>query len=66
MPKQKISDLAEVKERLGKETAPRGSFEGDEYSTAIAKTIKEDEELIKAGFEYVTEREGVKIYRKRK
>jgi len=31
-----------------------------------AKTLKEDEELLKAGFEYVTERNGIKIYRKRK
>jgi hypothetical protein len=42
------------------------SFEDDEYHTATAKSIKEDEELLKAGFEYVTERDGVKIYRKRK
>ena len=42
------------------------SFEGDEYHTATSKSLKEDEELLKAGFEYVTEREGVKIYRKRK
>lgn len=42
------------------------NFEGDEYHTAIAKSLKEDEELLKAGFEYVTERDGVKIYRKRK
>jgi len=31
-----------------------------------AATLEEDEELIKAGFEYVTERDGIKIYRKRK
>jgi hypothetical protein len=42
------------------------NFEGDEYHTATAKSLKEDEELLKAGFEYVTERDGVKIYRKRK
>jgi hypothetical protein len=40
--------------------------EEDEYHTAIAKTLKEDDELLKAGFKYVTEREGIKIYRKRK
>jgi len=28
--------------------------------------LKRDEELLKAGFEYVTERDGNKIYRKRK
>jgi len=31
-----------------------------------AKTLEETEELLRAGFEYVTERDGVKIYRKRK
>ena len=39
------------------------NFEGDEYHTATSKSLKEDEELLKAGFEYVTEREGVKIYK---
>jgi len=42
------------------------NFEADEYHTATSKSLKEDEELLKAGFEYVTEREGIKIYRKRK
>lgn len=41
-------------------------FEGDEHHTTIAKSLKEDEELLKGGFEYVTERDGAKIYRKRK
>jgi hypothetical protein len=31
-----------------------------------AKTLKEDEELLKEGFECVTERNDVKLYRKRK
>ena len=42
------------------------NFEGDEYHTATSKSINEDEELLKAGFEYVTERDEIKIYRKRK
>jgi hypothetical protein len=36
------------------------------FSSARAKNLREDEELISAGFEYVTEREDVKVYRKRK
>jgi hypothetical protein len=40
------------------------NFESDDYHVATAKTLKEDEDLLKAGFEYVTEREGIKIYRK--
>jgi hypothetical protein len=42
------------------------SFEGDEYHVKASRTLEEDEELLKAGFEHVTERDGVKIYRKRK
>jgi len=32
----------------------------------IAKSLKEDKELIEAGFEYGKERDRVKIYRKSK
>ena len=42
------------------------NFEADEYDTATSKSIKRDEELLMAGFEYVTERDGIKIFRKRK
>ncbi len=69
----KTKDILHVKERLGHRDINSTliythlvTFEGDEYHTATVKTIKEDEELLKAGFEYVTERDGIKIYRKRK
>jgi integrase len=69
----KTKDLLHVKERLGHRDINSTriythlvTFEGDEYHTATAKTIKEDEELLRTGFEYVTDRDGVKIYRKRK
>jgi hypothetical protein len=42
------------------------NLESDEFHVRVAKTLEEDKELIKAGFEYVTERDGVKVYRKRK
>jgi len=42
------------------------NFENDDYHCKTAKTLKEDQELIEAGFEFVTERDGTKIYRKRK
>ncbi|MBS7653581.1 hypothetical protein KEJ43_00700 [Candidatus Bathyarchaeota archaeon] len=42
------------------------SFEGDEYYVKTSRTLEEDKELLEAGLEYVTERDGVKIYRKRK
>ena len=38
----------------------------DEWISKVATTIEEDKELIEAGFEYITERDGLKIYRKRK
>lgn len=41
-------------------------FERDEYIVKTASNLKEDKELLLAGFEFVTEREGTKIYRKRK
>ncbi len=69
----RTKDILHVKERLGHRSITSTliythlvSFEGDEYHTATSKSLEEDEELLKAGFEYVTEREGVKIYRKRK
>jgi len=69
----KTKDILHVKEKLGHKSITSTliythlvSFESKEYHVRTAKTIKEDEELLKAGFEYVTERDGVKIYKKRK
>jgi hypothetical protein len=42
------------------------NFKSDEFWAAVAKTLKEDEELIKTGFKDVIEQGRVKIYRKRK
>jgi len=42
------------------------SFEDDEYSVRVAHSLEEDKQLIEAGFEYITERDNFKIYRKRK
>jgi hypothetical protein len=33
---------------------------------AIIKTLKEDDDLVKARFEYVSERDGAKVYLKQK
>ena len=38
----------------------------DEYDVTAATSIDEDQELLKAGFEYVTERNGIKLYRRPK
>jgi len=40
--------------------------EEEEYTTRVAKTIEEDAKLIEAGFQYVTERDGMKLFKKRK
>jgi len=38
----------------------------DEYVCKVSKTVEEATELIEAGFEYVTEIDGTKLFRKRK
>ena len=42
------------------------NFESDEYHCKTATNIQEATALIETGFEYVTELEGVKLFRKRK
>lgn len=42
------------------------SFAEDEWVCKAAKTVDEAQELIESGFEYVTEMDGVKLFRKRK
>lgn len=63
-------DAAKIMEKeAAGETTTKGhlvNFEADEYHTATSKSLKQDEELLMAGFDYVTERDGIKIYRKRK
>jgi hypothetical protein len=41
-------------------------FESDEYVCKVAGTVKEAAALIERGFEYVTEIERLKLFRKRK
>jgi len=38
----------------------------DEWTSAVAKDSKTARSLIEQGFEYVTEMDGIKIFRKRK
>ncbi|MCJ7423457.1 tyrosine-type recombinase/integrase [Candidatus Bathyarchaeota archaeon] len=40
--------------------------ENDEYHSATAKNVEEAKQLIETGFEYVTEMEDIKLFRKRK
>jgi hypothetical protein len=41
-------------------------FKNEEYVSATASTIEDAKKLVEAGFEYVTEMDGVKLLRKRK
>jgi hypothetical protein len=41
-------------------------FKTEEYLSATANTIEDAQKLIEAGYEYVTELDGVKLFRKRK
>jgi len=68
----KTKDILYVQQQLGHRSVLSTmryqqlvNFESDDYHVKTAQSLKEDEELVSAGFEYVTER-GVKIYRKRK
>jgi len=45
---------------------PLVDFRNEEYSAKVAKTLKEATELIEAGFDYVTDIDGAKLFRKRK
>lgn len=38
----------------------------DEYHVRVAKTIDETKELLEVGFEYVTDMDDIKLFRKRK
>ena len=38
----------------------------EDFTVRVAESVEEDKELIEAGFEYVTDRGSLKIYRKRK
>ena len=42
------------------------NFEGDEFVCKIARTVQEGKELVENGFDYVTEIEGLKLFRKRR
>jgi hypothetical protein len=41
-------------------------FKKEEYASATANTIEDAQKLVEEGFEYVTEIDGVKLFRKRK
>jgi len=70
---QKTKNILYVKHLLGHKRLENTEiythlieFENEEYHSATAKTIEEAKQLIESGFEYVTDIEGIKLFRKRK
>lgn len=70
----KSKDILLVKQQLGHKkmettllyTQLVNFGEEDEFYSATAKTVEETAKLIEQGFDYVTEVDGVKLFRKRK
>ena len=70
----KTKDLLHIKTLLGHKdlrttlryTQLLETLENDEYHCKTASTVKEASELIENGFEYITEIDGTKLFRKRK
>lgn len=42
------------------------NFEGDEYICKVARSVDEAKQLVESGFDYVSEFDGIQLYRKRK
>ena len=66
-------DLLRVKENLGHRAIQNTliytrlvNWESDQYTSRTAKTVEEAQELVESGFDYVTDVEGYKLFRKRK
>ena len=69
----KTKDILHVKQILGHRSIENTmiyiqlvNFEADEFTCRVANTIKEAKELVEAGFDYVTDVDGAKLFRKRK
>ncbi|MCW4040222.1 MAG: tyrosine-type recombinase/integrase [Candidatus Bathyarchaeota archaeon] len=69
----KTKDILHVKKLLGHKNIQNTliythlvDFKSDEWVCKVAQSLEEAVELVEAGFEYVTEVEGKKIFRKRK
>lgn len=70
----KTKDILRVKQKLGHKSINSTmiythliEFEAEEYTSKIAKNIKEAQELVDVGFEYVCDyHEEGKLFRKRK
>lgn len=70
---QRTKDILQVMRLLGHKSIQNTlvytqmvQFKKEEYTSATATTIEDAQKLVEAGFEYVTELSGVKLFRKRK
>lgn len=68
----RTKDILQVMRMLGHKSITNSlkytqlvDFQNDDYVCKAAKTLTETSQLIEAGFEYVTEMEEVKLFRKR-
>ena len=69
----KTKDILYVKEQLGHRRLENTlvythlvDFHDDEWVSAVARTVEKARELVEAGFEYVCDVDGAKLFRKRK
>ena len=69
----KTRDILLVKQQMGHKKIETTliytqllNLNDDEWTCKAATTVKQSTELIEAGFEYVTEQDGLKLFRKRK
>lgn len=69
----RTKDILYVKEMLGHKRIENTlvythlvNFESDEYTVKVATSLEECTALLEVGFEYVTDFEGKKLFRKRK
>ena len=69
----RTSDILHVMHILGYENIKNTlvythliDFEGDEYHSAVAKSVEEARKLLEEGFEYVCQKDDLMLFRKRK
>jgi len=69
----RTKDILYVKELLGHVSITSTlvythlvNFESDEWTCKVANNLEEAVKLVEAGFEYVTDMDSVKVFRKRK
>jgi len=70
---RRTKDILHVKQILGHKSIQSTliythlvNFEDDQFTSGVTRTLKEAESLIEAGIDYVTDMNGVKLFKKRK